>query len=158
MNRLKQYYNRPLHLVPLKWAVIFGLVALIGFADASYLTIEHYRNVIPPCSVTGGCEVVLTSEFSTIGGLPISLVGAIYYLLILVGTLIYIESKNLEYFKNALWLTVVGFLTSVFLFYVQAAILHAFCAYCLGSAATSTVLFILAAIIWKKYTNNVQNI
>ena len=47
-------------------AVVFlFIVALIGFADASYLTVEHYRNVIPPCT-TSGCETVLTSSYSTI--------------------------------------------------------------------------------------------
>lgn len=63
-------------------ASIFVFVALIGLADALYLTSQHYAGIIPPCYVTTGCETVLTSAWNKIAGIPVSLLGAIYYALI----------------------------------------------------------------------------
>ncbi len=150
MNHLKNLLKRHLRVVPTKVAIIILVVALLGFADATYLTVEHFQNRIPPCSV-GGCEVVLTSAFSTILGVPVSLLGAIYYLLILVGVFAYIESKNVKVFKWTLLITAFGFGMSLWFLILQAFVLKAYCYYCLGSALTSTVLFILAMWTLIKY-------
>ena len=82
-----------------KFAIFLLIVALLGFADATYLTIEHYQNKIPPCSV-GGCEQVLTSAYSVVAGVPVSLMGSVYYLLVLIGMFAYLESKNLKILRN----------------------------------------------------------
>jgi uncharacterized membrane protein len=126
-------------------------VALLGFADATYLTIEHYQGVIPPCSVVSGCETVLTSQYSVIAGVPVSLLGALFYLAILVGVFAYLESKKTTAFKWAMLLTVFGLLFSLWFIYVQAVILGAWCLYCIGSALTSTILFVIACVVFKKY-------
>jgi uncharacterized membrane protein len=128
-------------------------VALIGFVDAAYLTIEHYQGVIPPCSITKGCDKVLTSTYASLFGIPTSLLGSIYYFVILAGVFAYIESKNFSILKWTLSITGVGFLFSLWFVYLQVFSIGSYCAYCLGSAATSTVLFILAIIVFKKYSN-----
>ncbi|MDO8658841.1 MAG: vitamin K epoxide reductase family protein [Candidatus Levybacteria bacterium] len=63
--------------------VLIAMFSFLGFLDAVYLTITHYQNVLPPCSLKLGCEKVLTSQFSTIIGIPISLLGSIYYLIVM---------------------------------------------------------------------------
>ncbi len=159
MQTLKRSLTLPLRAVPSSLVIAIFIVALIGFADAAYLTVEHYQGVIPPCSLTGGCEKVLTSAYSTVAGIPVSLVGAAYYLLIAVGSLIYLESKhiskadthNSSFLKWGLLLTVPGFLASIWFFAAQAFILHSYCLYCLGSAITTTILFALAIFTLKKY-------
>jgi uncharacterized membrane protein len=128
-------------------------VALLGFADATYLTIEHYQGVIPPCSVVSGCETVLTSQYSVIAGVPVSLLGALFYLAILVGVFAYLESKKTSTLKWALLLTVFGLLFSLWFIYVQGVILDAWCLYCIGSAITSTILFVTACVVLKKYSS-----
>jgi uncharacterized membrane protein len=137
--------NRNIHK---GWAVAVLVIALIGFADASYLTIEHYKNVIPPCT-TNGCETVLTSAYSTVAGIPISLFGAIYYLAIAIGAFAYIEGKRHKIFKAALILPVIGFIVSLGLVSIMAFVVHSWCQYCLASAAISTVLFVLSLLIWR---------
>ncbi len=140
-----------LQKVPTSLVVVVLIVALLGFADASYLTIEHYQNAIPPCSIVSGCETVLTSAYSTVVGIPVSLLGAIYYLLVLVGVFAYLEGERERFLRFALMLTVLGFLSSIGLVFLMAFVLHAYCLYCLGSATTSTILFILAVVIFSKY-------
>jgi uncharacterized membrane protein len=151
MNNLKQLLKRPLRALPTKLAVFLLIVALLGFADATYLTVEHYKGSIPPCTVVEGCETVLTSEYSVVAGVPVSLAGAIFYFLILVGVFSFIESKKTSLLKWALILTVIGFLMTLWFTYLQAFVIGAFCLYCLGSALTSTVLFVTAIVIFKKY-------
>lgn len=151
MRNLKQILNNKLVQIPNSFAIIILLVALLGFIDASYLTVEHYKNVIPPCSVTGGCEVVLTSIYSTILGIPVSLLGSIFYLIILICIFAYIESKNSELLKWSLLLTIPGFVLALWFVYVQIFILHSYCIYCLGSFLSTTILFTLAMKVFAKY-------
>ncbi len=151
MRNLNQLLKKQLLAVPNKVAIFVFIIALLGFIDASYLSIEHFQNIIPPCSVTGGCEVVLTSIYSTIFGVPVSLLGAIYYLIIMIGTLIFLESKNPILFKWSLLLTIPGFLFSLWFVYIQIFELHSYCIYCLGSFLTTTILFVSTMEIISRY-------
>jgi uncharacterized membrane protein len=156
---LKQLLTQPLRPLPNSLAIFLIVVALLGFADASYLTIAHYQGVVPPCTIVTGCEVVLTSPYATIIGIPVSLLGAVYYLVVLIGIFSYLESKKTPLLKWALVATVLGLLFTLWFLYVQAFILGSFCLYCLGSAVTSIILFMTACVVFKKYlTKNDQNI
>ena len=150
MKISKRLLTMPLSSVPNKFVITILVLALIGFVDATYLTIEHYQNVIPPCAV-GGCETVLTSVYSEVAGIPVALAGAIYYLFILIGALAYLEGRHERLLRYVLIATTFGLLASLYFLFLQAFILHAYCLYCLGSLTTSTVLFILAITVFSKY-------
>jgi len=126
------------------------VISLIGFIDATYLTVEHYKNVVPPCSITEGCEDVLTSTYAVVGGIPVALAGAVYYFLILASAFAYLESKNSRFLKFAFGLTVLGFLASLWFVYLQFFVINSLCAYCLVSALTSILLFIAAIYVFSR--------
>ena len=159
MMNLKQYLKQPLRALPSSLVIAIFVIALLGFADAAYLTVEHFMGVIPPCSITGGCEKVLTSYYSTIYGIPVSLIGTVYYLLIAAGCLIFLESKHIsklevhksEFLKFSLFLTIPGFVASLWFVFLQVFVLHSYCAYCMVSATITTILFVLTVITIKKY-------
>lgn len=130
-------------------ALLF-VIAVLGFIDASYLTVEHFINKIPPCSI-GSCETVLTSSFATVLGIPVALGGALFYLTVLIFLMVYIDTKKEVALKGVLLLTIPGFIFSLYLVILQAVVLHAFCIYCMGSATTSTLLFISAITIYIKH-------
>ncbi|MFA6432758.1 MAG: vitamin K epoxide reductase family protein [Candidatus Paceibacterota bacterium] len=159
MINLKQSLTQPLTKAHSGLVVLFLVVALIGFADAGFLAVEHYRGVIPPCELVSGCEEVLTSSYSFILGVPVSLLGTLYYLAVSICVLIFLESKHVTeevkahhtaILKWSLVATLAGLLMSAWFVYVQAFIIGSYCLYCLGSALTSTLLFIIAAIIFHK--------
>lgn len=156
MKNLKQLLKQPLDQLPTSLAVFILVVALLGFIDASYLAVEHYKGVIPPCTIVSGCELVLTSSYSFILGVPVSLLGAIYYLIVLIGISSYLESKKTKLLKLTLLFTFFGFLFSLWFLYLQAFVIGAYCLYCLGSALTSITLFVTACVVFKKYS--VENI
>lgn len=150
MKHLKKLLTTSFQKPVSRGLVIFILaIAAIGFFDATYLTIEHYRNVIPPCT-TDGCETVLSSPYSKIVGIPVALLGSIYYLTIMVLLFAYLDTNKEKLLRWALALTALGFLASIYFFILQAFVIQAYCQYCLVSAGTSTILFISAITIFKK--------
>lgn len=154
MQNLKRLLTTPLSRPLSKGLLTFlFVVAGLGFADAAYLTVEHYGNKIPPCSI-GSCETVLSSSFAVVAGIPVALGGAIYYLLILILLKVYIDTKNEKILRSALVFTTAGLLATIYFFILQAFVLHAFCIYCIGSALTSTTLFATAIYIFKTHRPN----
>ncbi len=123
-------------------------VSFLGFLDASYLTASHYLHFALPCSIINGCETVTTSVYSMLGPVPISLLGAVYYLVILVLLLVYFDNGSQKFLKYAAYLTPIGLLTSIVLVYLQLFVIHALCLYCMGSALSSMLLFILGLGVW----------
>lgn len=159
MRHLKRSLTLPLAEAKTGAVLFFLVTAIVGFADAAYLTIEHYRGVIPPCTIIEGCEVVLTSSYATIFGVPTALLGAIYYLVVALGAFIYLESKHgggkvaahhSAILKWTLTATALGFGMSLWFVYLQLVILRSICVYCTLSALTSTVLFVTAIVILRK--------
>lgn len=150
---LKRLLKTQLPQLP-KWIPIaLFVVALIGFGDATFLTVEHYRNSIPPCAI-GGCETVLTSVYSETLGVPHSLVGAIYYFIVAVLIFLFLDSEKEKFLRLALILTPIGLLASVFFVSIMLFVLKAFCLYCSVSALTSTLLFVGAIVIFKRSLQN----
>jgi uncharacterized membrane protein len=128
----------------------FLLIALIGFVDAVYLTASHYSGITPPCFITQGCDVVTTSAYSKILGVPVALLGVVFYLTNLILALIFLDKKTVSIPKILPWFTAIGFLSTLWFLYAQLFIIKSLCSYCLISAATSTLLFILAIFMNMK--------
>lgn len=132
-------------VLPPKWprwlAPAFLIVGLLGFLDATYLAVEHYRGVVPPCSIVAGCERVTTSQYATVFGVPVALGGALYYVTILALAVAYLDRRRPALLRLAAYLTFGGMAASLWFVYVQLFILKAICLYCMFSAATSTLLF-----------------
>ena len=122
-----------------------AFVALIGLADAGYLTIEHLSGRSLQCTIIAGCDVVLASKYAKVGGVPLSLLGAFaYFIVFSIATLIAFDYKSLKI--PLLIIVSLMALTSIGLIYLQAFVVQAFCQYCLLSATTSFTLFALMLI------------
>ena len=121
---------------------IAALVALIGLADATYLTVTHLTGEDVLCG-SGDCSVVLGSVYATVGGIPTAAFGALAYFAVFSSAML----AAFGYTRARIFLTLVVALmfgVTLWLLYVQAFILHAFCPFCLLSAALT---FFLAGII-----------
>lgn len=147
MMNLKQSLNRLL-LQPVLpstlWKSVFLITAILGFIDATYLTTQHFLHRIPACSLLRGCEKVTTSSFSTIFGVPVALLGSLFYVSLIILFVLYTDSKKPFFLNLARIFTLAGFFFSLYLVFLQVFILKALCMYCLFSASTSTILFITA--------------
>ncbi|MBI2632888.1 MAG: vitamin K epoxide reductase family protein [Parcubacteria group bacterium] len=123
-----------------------AFTSIIGFADAAYLTLAHYRGATPVCSIINGCEKVLTSSYSTIFGIPVALFGVIIYAIIFIATLFYYGTGKKQFFIIYALSVSIAFLASLYFLSIQFFVLSAFCFYCLIFAAASIILFILLLI------------
>lgn len=132
------------------FAVAFLVVAAVGFVDATYLTIEHYANRVPPCFITSGCDTVTTSSYATVAGVPVALAGALYYLVMIIGSAVVIETKQARWLRYLAVFSLAGLGSTVYLVSIMAFVLKAWCIYCLGSAVTSLALFVIGAFAWRK--------
>lgn len=121
----------------------------IGFIDATYLTAKYFSGGPIPCSLLNGCEKVTTSSYATLLGVPVALLGALFYLTMLVFAVLFRESGR-AFFVRLLFIGGIGgFLFSLWLVGVQVFILDALCLYCLVSAGTSTTLFVLSVFLFR---------
>ena len=137
--------SRPFTLV----AFVFLFLSAVGFLDATYLTVEHYRGITPPCSFRG-CETVLASRYNEFFGVPVALFGALYYLTLIILSIAYLDSNKISLLKYASYCTPAGLLASGYFVYLQLFVIHAICQYCMLSAGTSTLLFIAGMYVLKK--------
>lgn len=129
--------------------IFCSILAAVGFADSSYLTAQHIRGVIPPCGASSQCEIVLTSAYATIGGVPTAALGMVYYGLIIMLLIAHADTGSRVALHSAAWIICVGMLGTLYFVSVQAFILHAWCYFCLASAFVTLLLFIVAVRIMR---------
>jgi len=117
------------------------VLALLGVALATYLTIVHYAGLKPACTAGQACVKVQTSQWSELAGVPVALLGLIGYILIL-GALLAPDREETR--LAVLGLTMVGFGFSAYLTYRELFSIHAICEECATSAVFMTILLICA--------------
>ncbi len=153
-------------------SLLFIIFSIVGIADSSFITYEKFAGIIPDCGPGFDCGAVLNSKWSSIGPIPLSLLGLLYYFTVFslgfllvaefeiqkpLGTLfdkLKLSQKNI--LRNittaeALFLvTTFGFGFSIYLVTLMAFVIGAWCKYCVISAAASTLLFITSTVYFAK--------
>ena len=124
-----------------------ALLALLGLAVSTYLTMYKfgYLGVIQ-CTI-GGCEKVQTSRFSYFLGQPVSLWGMGAYITLIVVAILGLQPR----FARERWVALalfgvsaVGVAFSGYLTYLEAFVIHAWCQWCVISAILITIIFLLS--------------
>jgi len=114
------------------------------------LTAEHYFGPLLGCPIFGGCDKVLISPYSAVGGIPVALFGAVYYLVVFILGVAYFDTGRSRVLRFAASLTPLGLIASLWFLYLQIFVIEALCFYCLVSALISTLLFILTLLLRRK--------
>jgi len=129
--------------------VAIALLSLVGLGDALYLTVEHMTGQTVRCTIVAGCSEVLSSSYAVVAGIPLAAVGAAAYFSVFSLAILAIFGYRLAG-KLLVPLTGLMVLISLWLIYLQAFVIRAFCQFCLLSAAITIVLFVIALLAWKK--------
>lgn len=129
-------------------SVLFLILSIVGFLDATYLTVEHFMGKIPPCSITDGCASVLTSPWAMVYGIPVALMGVVFYFSLFILSILYFKSGNAKHILVASALTVFGLIADFWFVNLQFFVIKQICFYCMVSAVTSTTLFIVGLFIF----------
>jgi uncharacterized membrane protein len=122
---------------------VAALISLVGLAEATYLTVLSLTGETAVCGGSPDCFKVLGSVYAKLAGIPVALFGALaYFSAFSFATFAAFEYKRAQkFFTVTVWAM---FCATLWLLFVQAFLLHAFCRYCLFSAA---IIFLLAAIV-----------
>ncbi|MEO5722698.1 MAG: vitamin K epoxide reductase family protein [Chthoniobacterales bacterium] len=124
-------------------AIAIAVLSLVGLAETTYLTAAHLAGSHVTCVTAANCSQVLGSAYASFRGIPLASIGALgYFSAFSFATLAAFGYRRAA---TLLALTVTAmFLTTLWLLYLQAFVLHAFCDYCLFSAA---LIFLLAGLL-----------
>lgn len=125
--------------------LILGLVAL-GLAVAGYLAYVETAQVTAVCGPIGECNLVQSSTYARLFGIPVALFGVGSYLAI---GILWVWQRPLDKKVSGLTgvalltLTLVGTLFSIYLTALELLVIQAICAWCLSSAVITLLLFLL---------------
>jgi len=108
-------------------------LAVVGMLLTGYLTWAKFSGAaVQGCSAGGGCDVVLTSRWATLLGLPTSLWGFLAYASL--AGIAFVRRAD-RHWSLAFTVALVGVSYSLYLTYVSLTILGSACPYCLTSLA-----------------------
>lgn len=127
------------------WSYIF---AGIGVAVSAYLSWVEIAHAQVFCGGSNQCETVANSPYAKIYGVPIAILGLGAYLVII--SFLTLENRRVFWFQNSpliiFGMTLVGTLYSAYLTYLEFAVIHAVCPYCIVSAIAMTILFVISIV------------
>jgi uncharacterized membrane protein len=127
--------------------MIVAALALAGIFISLYLTLYKIGVIGELSCSIGSCETVNTSKWSTFLHLPVALWGLLFYLEVfvvaLVGTIPRFEN---EFILSTLLVAeaAVGVLFSAWLTYLELAVIHAICIWCVTSACIVVAIFLVS--------------
>lgn len=116
-------------------------LALVGLGIAAYLAATRAAGTAPVCA-TGGCETVQSSQYAEVLGVPVAVLGVAAYL-VLAGTTL-VRAPAAAALGAAVALAGAAF--SVYLVYLQVAVIEAVCLWCMASDGLMLVLAALAVV------------
>ena len=122
---------------------IAGFFCLLGLADATYLAVIALTGETAACGGQAGCSEVLGSAYSKIGGIPVAMFGVVgYFTAFSCATFAAFNYPRARKFFTIV--VVLNFAATLWFLYVQMFVLHAFCRFCLFSAA---ICFLLMGLV-----------
>jgi uncharacterized membrane protein len=132
-----------------KLPIVAAVVAIVGLADAAYLTVHHLTAEPVPCSIISGCETVLTSAYAEFAGIPLATFGAAAYFIAFALALLTAFGNRMTWILFGIQVVLMSLFTA-WLIYLQGYVIGAFCQFCLISAATTFTM--LGLFIASRFT------
>ena len=128
-----------------------AILAVCGIVVSSVSLQHHYAtSKTAYCEIgeTFNCDIVNRSEYSSIFGIPVALIGMLGYAGLAGLATVYRERRETPamLFSAA----AVGLAFALYLTYIEARVLGVWCILCLSSLALIAATTMLAAVIWWK--------
>lgn len=128
------------------WQFAALLGALLGAGVSAYLAYVHYSGASLACPTSGhGCELVQSSRYAQVVGVPMGVVGLVGYAVMFVCTLLRGEAARVA----AVAIAASGFLFSAYLAVMEYVVIDAFCGWCAISKLAITLCLIGAVMRLK---------
>lgn len=123
-------------------------LVVVGLLVSIYMTIYKITSNDSMCLGSGDCHTVNASKYSEVNNIPVAVFGVVGYLAILA--VHYFENRNRFFKENStlmiFGMALTGFIFTVWLIYVEIALIKALCPFCITSQVAMTIIFIIAVI------------
>jgi uncharacterized membrane protein len=129
---------------PTALSLVLGALAVAGVAISGYLTYVHATGAPLICGGHGSCATVQSSEYASIGSVPVALVGLMFYLTIAVLSVV-VPGRSMVLLA-VFGLSLGGALYSAYLTWVEVAVLGAICYWCVASAIVVGLLVVVSGV------------
>jgi len=133
------------------------IISILGVLVSVYALSLHNKDVGETfCNIneTFNCDVVNKGEYSEVAGIPVAIMGIIGYVVLIAGALLAMNhTKIWEYVMMAAGL---GLVFALYLTYLEAFVINAWCIVCLASQLLILLAFILSIIQFKYVRNNIS--
>jgi uncharacterized membrane protein len=128
--------------------IMLVALAIIGLLVSIYMTIYKITSNDNMCIGSKDCSVVNQSRYAELYGIPVAVFGILGYAAILAVLLL---ERNPGFFKQngtmlLFGLSLTGFLFTLYLIFLEIAIIKAYCPFCITSQVAMTFIFILSVI------------
>jgi len=126
-------------------------VSFLGLAISGYLLVTYVSSDPIVCVSGEGCLVAQLSEYSSFFSIPTPAYGVIFYFTLGIIAAIWSNENHRQLQMPLALLTSIGLGISIFLTYVEAFVIRAWCSWCLGSAFLTIVAFVIAWRLLSRY-------
>ena len=126
--------------------IVQVLAAVIGLLIALYLAATKLFGGVPACLPGGGCETVALSEYSSIFGIPVGVLGAAFSAVLLVTLLAWLRGRDRRLLYATYALSLFGVVFVAYLTYLELFVIRAICQWCVGYAISMVALFLATAL------------
>ena len=136
-----------LYATPARWRVAVALLlSVIGLGISIYLTVDHFAKIPLACSDQGliNCQKVTTSAQSYFLGIPVAVLGLVFYTAMTVinlPMLWFAADRRIHMLRLAM--ATVGVLFALYLVSAELLIIGNICLWCTSVHVVTFILFVL---------------
>lgn len=129
------------------------ILSFLGLLVASYLSYEYLTAASITCPIGGkSCDIVRLSPYASFFGISTPLYGVAYYFAMMVGVFFVMAGWMRRLMKNLTFIaTVLSVLFGIYLTYLEAFVIRAYCIWCISSFIITIVL--LAILTFREDDN-----
>ena len=128
--------------------LVIAVFAVAGMVVSSVSLVHHYgtsKSSFCDLSETVNCDIVNRSEYSTLLGVPVALIGVLGYLALFVLATFY--RGNVTTPRLLFWGAIAGLGFALYLTYIEGFVLSTWCILCLSSLCAIFVITVLSFLL-----------
>ncbi len=128
--------------------LIIAVLAVGGIVVSGISLAHHYgtsKSSFCDFSETINCDIVNRSEYSTLLGIPVALIGVLGYFVLLILATVY--RKRYKTPRLLFWGSMAGLGFALYLTYIEGFVLSTWCILCLSSLGTIFAIVILSSAL-----------
>jgi len=125
-------------------------VTLVALFVSGYLVAIRFLGESPVCGPVKGCEVVTTSEYSTLFGVPIAVLGLALALVLVTCAVAWWRRADRRALLLAYGLLLPATLAVAYLTYLELFVIHAICAWCVTFAIAIVLALAISGLALRR--------